>query len=70
MKLQDLINTSAVDTRFKVFVAVGKEIVMLADCRADEIDQTLDESTREREIVFNSIMKDDKGVALNVLLAC
>lgn len=70
MKLQDLINTSAIHTRFKVFVAIGKEIVRLADCRADEINKTLDDSTREREIAFTSIIKDDKGVALNVLLAC
>lgn len=70
MKLQDLINTAAIHTRFKVFAAVGKEIVLLADCRVDEINKTLDASTREREIAFTSIIKDNKGVALNVLLAC
>ena len=70
MKLQDLINTAAVNTRFKVHAAVGKEIVLLADCCADEINNTLDASTCEREITFTSIMKDEKGVALNVLLAC
>lgn len=70
MKLQDLINTTAIDTRFKVYDAIGKEIVLIADCFADEIIKALDASTREREIVFTSIMKDAKGVALNVLLAC
>lgn len=70
MKLQDLINITAIDTRLKVFVAVGKEIVLLADRRADEINKTLDTSTCEREVAFTSIMKDDKGVALNVLVAC
>ena len=70
MKLQDLIITAAIDTRFKVYVAIGEEIVLLADCRADEINMNLDASTCEREIAFTSIEKDNKGVALNVLLAC
>ena len=70
MKLQDLINTAAIHTRFKVFAAIDEEIVLLADCRVDEINKTLDASTREREIAFTSIIKDNKGVALNVVLAC
>ena len=63
-------NTAAVNTRFKVYAPIGKEIVLLADCCADEINNTLAASTCEREIAFTSIMKDEKGVALNVLLAC
>ena len=70
MKLQDLVNTAALTIRFKVYAAIGKEIVLLADCCADEINENLDASTCEREIAFTSIIKDGKGVALNVLLAC
>ena len=68
MKLYDLINTTALNTRLKIYQPTNKEIALLVDCDGYEVREKLALATLFKDVAFMSIIKDDKGVALNVLI--
>ena len=69
MKFYELFKVADLKTRYKIYQEVEKnEIGLLIDCTGYEVSDKLPFSTLLKEVVYMTYIKDDKGVALNVLI--